>query len=478
VTAVNMPPQNDFAVEAGWVLVWDRGGPALWRDAHVVVSRGRFAEVRPGRFKGDLPVVAAPNDLLLPGFISGHTHVASGTPTRGIIEGDGSSRPSAHAVAELDDDDLDALTAYNLAEILRSGCTTQLEMSQNLRQAESYVRVALQWGVRGYPGAMIPATPRVDAIWARRDDQVLLDSTEGTLEEIEANRRFGRDHMDTGDGRIKPMISPHATDTHTPDTMRALKAAADDLGTGLHFHLAQSPVETERVRRLWGMTPAAWIGSFGMYEGPLFGAHMQALDWNTDPAILNDGGAVYVHCPSAGGAGGATQPYPEALGAGMNVNIGLDTHSNDYVENLKLAVLEGRVRSRLVADSHAGPVVLPTVEHAVAGATSVAAKGLGRDDLGRIAPGALADFCTVDLAGFLVGAGAPPPEPLHHLLYANGLSVRHVATAGRFQIYDGRLVVADEDEVVRRGAAVVKKIWDKLGRDGRFAHPHRSLTEG
>lgn len=469
---------NDYAVEAGWVLAWDGGRPALWRDAHVIVSGGRFADVRPGPFTGDLPRLAAPHDILLPGFISGHTHVASGTPTRGIIEGAGSSRPSAHAVAALSDDELDDLTAYNLAEILRAGCTTQLEMSQNLRQAESYVRVATKWGVRGYPGGMIPATPKVDAIWARRDDKVLFDSVPDTLAEIEANRRFGLDHMNAADGLIKPMLAPHATDTHTPETMQAMKRAADELGTGLHFHIAQSPVESERVHRLWGMSPVAWIGSFGMYEGPVFGAHMQALDWPADARILNDAGAVYVHCPSAGGAGGATQPYPEALGAGMNVNIGLDTHSNDYVENMKLAVIAGRARSRLVADRHSGPVALPTIEDAIAGATTVAARGLRRDDIGRIAVGAWADFVTIDLGGFLVGGGALPPEPLHNLLYANGLSVRHVATAGRVQVMDGRLVVADEDEIARRGGAVVAKVWESLGREGRFAHPHRALTGG
>jgi 5-methylthioadenosine/S-adenosylhomocysteine deaminase len=119
-------------------------GPHLLRDGHVVVSGGRFTEIRPGPFRGDLSCVSAQNDILLPGFISGHTHVASGMPTRGIIEGAGSSRPSAHAVAALSDEELDDLTAYNLAEVLRSGCTTQLEMSQNLRHIESYVRVALK----------------------------------------------------------------------------------------------------------------------------------------------------------------------------------------------------------------------------------------------------------------------------------------------------------------------------------------------
>ena len=31
-------------------------------------------------------------------------------------------------------------------------------MSLTLRQAESYVRLAERWGVRGFPGSMIPNT--------------------------------------------------------------------------------------------------------------------------------------------------------------------------------------------------------------------------------------------------------------------------------------------------------------------------------
>ncbi|MSO65570.1 MAG: amidohydrolase, partial [Alphaproteobacteria bacterium] len=448
----------------------------LHRDAHMVVDGARIVEVRPGRFSGDLPLVAVPFDILLPGFISGHTHVASGTPTRGIIEAGGPRRRASHLVAALGERELDDLTAYNLAEILRSGCTTQLEMSQSLRQAESYVRVAKRWGVRGYPGGMVPATPRVDAIWARTDDRILFESVPETLREIEANLAFARRHMNAGEGRIRPMLAPHATDTHTPETLRALAAGARELGTGLHFHVAQSAEETARVRALWGKTPVQWLDSLGLLEMPMFGAHMTALDWRTDPDILNRRGSVYVHCPSAGGAGGMSQPYPEALGAGMNVNVGLDTHSNDYVENLKLAVIAGRARAELVAGHHSGPVVAPAMADALAGATIVAARGLGRDDLGRLAVGARADFISIDLAGFLVGAGAVPPEPLHNLMYANGLSVRHVATDGRFQVFDGHLVIDDEAEVIRRGAAVVETIWTQLSREGRFGPQEWSIA--
>jgi cytosine/adenosine deaminase-related metal-dependent hydrolase len=108
------------------------------------------------------------------------------------------------------------------------------------------------------------------------------------------------------------------------------------------------------------------------------------------------------------------------------------------------------------------------VDKAVEGATLIAAKGLGRDDLGRIRPGAKADLITIDVTGFLVGGGALPPEPLSNLLYTNGTAVRHVLTDGTFQYYDGHMVVDDEKAVMRRGGKVMTKIWNHLEEEGWF----------
>jgi cytosine/adenosine deaminase-related metal-dependent hydrolase len=340
-------------------------------------------------------------------------------------------------------------------------------MSLSLRQAESYVRVAGKWGCRGYPGGMIPSVLRLDKIWFRKDDRVLFRSARDTMKEIAANLEFGRKHMNAGDGRIKPMMSPHASDTQTEETLRALVDASRRLGTGIHIHLSQRATETAAVRRLWnGLSPAQWLEKHGAFEGPLFGAHMMALDWRTDPEILIKRGAVYAHCPSAGGAGGATQPYPEALAAGIPTAVAIDSHSNDFIENLKLAVIAGKARAKLMADRV--PVKMPTIWGAVEGATLVAARGLGRDDLGRLAPGAKADFSTIDVSAFLYGSGAAPPEPLNNLLYCNGTAVRNVATDGRLQVVDGRLVCADEAQVFTRGAAAVKKIWRRLEAEKWF----------
>ncbi len=465
----DQPPHHDCIIEAPWGLVFREGRLALLPDCSLRVRGDRIEQVKSGRLRGDTPRLRASGQLLLPGFISGHTHTCSATPTRGIIEGGRSYARPLELVESLSTEDLDALTAYNLAELLRSGCTTQVEMSLSLRQAESYVRIAKRWGARGYPGGMIPGIARLFPIWFRRSDQILIDSEQTTLAEIAANRQFALTHNGSADGRIRPQMAPHATDTHTPTTMAALLAAAKEVGNGIHIHLSQSAQETQTVQRVWGKRPAAWLDELGFYSERIFGAHLTGIDVQHDLPFLAGKNLTYAHCPSGNGAGGSsgTQPYPEALAAGVRTTIGIDTHSNDYIENLKLAVLYGRARARLLHDSSPVPLHLPTIWDAVHGATLGAAQGLGREDLGRLALGAKADLCTVDVSSFLTGTGAVPPEPLNNLLYAHGLSVQHVMVDGKFQVLHGQFVSDDAARVQRQGGAVVQKIWAQL-RDEKW----------
>ena len=467
--ATRKPPSRDFVIEASWALVARGDKAELIPDVSVRVRGNDIVDVSPARIRGNVPRVDATGLLLLPGLISGHTHTASGTPTRGIIEGGRSYQRPLELLEAMNDDDLDAITACNMAELLRSGCTTHVEMSLSLRQAQSYVRVARRWHVRGFPGGMIPGTARLFPVWRRTDDQVLRDSVPATLAEIAANLAFAQSFRGAEDGLIHPMMTPHATDTHTPETMRAVVDAARLLGTGIHTHLAQGAGEARTTQRLWQRSPAQWMDDAGAFDGPFFGAHMTgagAADWE----VMRQRGGVYAHCPSGGGAGASSssQPYPEALTAGVHTNIGIDTHSNDYIENLKLAVICGRARARLLNTTTGSALKLPTMRDAVMGATTVAADGLRRADLGRIAIGAKADLCAIDISGPLIGSGSSGPEPLNNLLYANGLAVRHVVTQGWFQVFDGRLVVDDESRVRQMGATAVRQIWDQLRSERWF----------
>lgn len=442
------------------------GVPEVVHGVSVRIEGNLVVEVQRGQIAGG-DQIDLTGQLLLPGLISGHTHVAGGSSTRGLIEGGRSyARPLEIVENELDDDQLDALTAYNLAELLRSGCTAQVEMSMSLRQARSYARVAERLGARGWVGGMVPGIGRLFPIWFGNDED-LAASEEATLAEIGDNLDFARSLGRSG--LVQGMMTPHAADTHTPRTLAVIASAAVELGTGVHTHLSQGARETETILRRWGRTPTQWLSEAGLLEGPFFGAHFTAPDWDVDAPILRAAGAVYSTCPSAGGAGGATQPWPEAIAAGVAVNIGIDTHSNDMIENLKLAVLYGQARAALLSGNSGGPAVeAPTVHKAVHGCTAIAADALERPDLGRIERGAAADLVAVDVSGFLVGSGSAPPEPLHNLLYANGQAVRLVMTDGRPQVFDGVFVTEDPDRIVSEGGRVAQIIWSRLEEEGWF----------
>lgn len=465
------PPDRHCVIEAGWALIdsADATAAQLRRDVSIVIDGDRIAAIEPHKPRGRRSRIDARRLLVLPGLISCHTHVAGGTVTRGIFEGRRSYARALELADRFDDEALDAITALNLSELLRSGCTTQLDQALSLRQSRSYVRVARRWGVRAYPGAMVPGIARLFPIWQRASDAVLTESVPDTLAEIVASLAFARQIDGAEDGRIRPMMAPHATDTHTPETMAALLQAARVLGHGIHLHLAQGARESEIVTRLWGARPVEWLDRLGFFSERLFGAHMSAVDVAADAPILKRHGATYVTCPSAGGASGFTQPWPELLAAGVNTNIGIDTHSNDYIENLKLAVLKGEARWSLARKGSPVPLQRPTIIDAVAAATRNAAAGLGRPDLGRIAVGAKADLTCIDVSDAWIGSGALPPEPLYNLLYANGSAVRHVMTDGVFQVFDGRLVVDDEARLAAHAGAAVSALWDQLRAEGFFS---------
>jgi len=455
-------------IEASWVLTHDGTGLKLLRDRTVVVRDDRIEEIVEGGKPGNDHRIDATGQLLLPGFISGHTHVAGGTATRGIIEAGRSFARPLEIVELLSDDEMDDLTAYNLAELLASGCTTQIEMSLSLRQAYSYARTAARFAARGYPSGMVPGIGRLFPLWFVGNTNALLAAESATLQEVADNLAFGRKWNHAEEDRIRPMMTPHAPDTQTPATLAAIRDAAAELGNGIHTHLLQRASENTNANVFSpGKRAITWLADYGFFKGPFFGAHMSSGDLAIDPALLKSVGGTYAHCPSGGGAGGATQPWPEIFAAGVNTNIGIDTHSNDYLENLKLAVLYGQARFSLLRTTSPVPISNPTIWDAVRSATVNAATELGRQDLGRIAAGAKADLVAVDVSNLLVGTGAVPPEPLNNLLYHGGRA-RLTMTDGIVQVLDGELVVENERRVRERGGRVVQKLWGILASENWF----------
>src|SRR5262249_45305464 len=105
-------------------------------------------------------------------------------------------------------------------------------------------------------------------------------------------------------------------------------------------------------------------------------------------------------------------------------------------------------------------------------ATIGGAKALGRDDLGRIAPGAKADIVIIDLGRLRVGPFFDPIKALVHC--GNGEIVDSVMVDGRTIVSEGRVLAWDESELLRDVRTSTNSMWEHFGE---FHSDNRSLHE-
>ena len=94
--------------------------------------------------------------------------------------------------------------------------------------------------------------------------------------------------------------------------------------------------------------------------------------------------------------------------AGVNIALGSDTYPRDMIMNMRTASYMGKVASNTYFAATAGEVF--------AAATLGGARSLGRDDIGRLAPGALADIIIIDLSGRGSLRFGPVRDPVKSLI--------------------------------------------------------------
>jgi cytosine/adenosine deaminase-related metal-dependent hydrolase len=108
-------------------------------------------------------------------------------------------------------------------------------------------------------------------------------------------------------------------------------------------------------------------------------------------------------------------------------------------------------------------------------ATLGGARALGRDDLGRIAPGARADLVLWRATSWGM---TPLRDPVKNIVYNAGAEdVDRVWVQGRLVVDGGRVLAADEGAILRDLQAAGERMWPRMagfdwaGRDADALSP-------
>lgn len=449
-------------IRASHVVAFDGRGHRLLRDGVVVVEGDRVAHVGP-TFEGPVDETVDTRDgVLTPGLISTHAHIAGSPLDRSFVEDTGRAQFYYSGLFETlpvrdgaqDEAASRACVDFSMAELLRGGVTTVVEIGQ---LGDHVVEQAGRYGLRVYMGLSFRS-----GRWLTRDGRRVVWEWDE-----EAGRRglaralaFHDRHDGAHGGLVRCLLSPAQVDTCTPELLQAARRAADDRRCPLTVHASQSVVEFNEMLARHGATPVAWLAGLGVLgPGTILGHAIivGGSSWTSQPpgdlSIMGESGcsvshAVWVFCRR----GVVMESFARYRAAGVNMSLGTDTNPQSVIEAMRWTAVCSKIVERNTQATRAADVF--------DAATLGGARALGRDDLGRIAPGAQADLVLWKGRSFGM---TPLRDPVKNIVYnATAEDVDRVWVAGRLVVEGGRVLAADEAALLAALQAGGERMWPRM----------------
>ena len=293
--------------------------------------------------------------------------------------------------------ELELHALFTVAELLRNGVTTFVEYGSQLRIQEALMTQCLALGVRGYLGPGYDSGRWVGDEHGRL--KRVLTEENGRKEFADAVKWIER-HDGAGGGLIKGILVPREMETCSIDLLRMTREKADEMKLPMATHAAYSIIEFYEVVREHRKTPIEILADLGMLRPTLNIGHgnlpADSVRLNypgaQDLKLMGAAGVSISHCPiNIVRRARVLDNWQRYTELGINIALGSDTYPRDMMLNMRTASYHGKVMSHNYKSATAADVF--------SAATVGGAKSLGRDDLGRLAPGARADIILIDLSG-------------------------------------------------------------------------------
>ncbi len=484
-------------IKAQWIVANDGKQHVLLRDGVVVYEGQKIIYV--GRtFEGDVDrTIDAGHKLVCPGFIDTHVHSGHRASHRLITDSgrplyfgqpfleisvpkegktvSGDPRYLKPGDAELNAS-LELNSLFTVAELLRNGVTTFVEFGSQISVQMALREQVKRFGTRAYLGPGYDCGRWVGDEKGRlkriRDDK-------GGLQGLKTAVEFIEKHEGEFDDRIRGILVPREVETSSVELLKQTLHYADKLKVPMATHAAYSVLEFHDVVREHLMTPIELLNEVGMLRQTLNIGHGNLI---ADNANLNYSGARDLelmghhhcsisHCPiNIARRARSLDNWKRYRDAGVNISIGSDTYPRDMMMNMRTASLMGKIMGHDYYKAPAGQVF--------EAATLGGARSLGREDLGRLAPGALADIIIVDFSGKNSLRYGPVMDPIKSLVDCGvGDDVETVIVNGEICMENGKIPGLDlaklRDDTQQAGDHIWSSVqeWDPCGRTAEEVSP-------
>lgn len=413
----------------------------------VLVNKDRIAAV--GQISS-IPhnVINAHGMILVPGFIQTHVHLCQ-TLFRNAADDLPLLEWLRHRIwpyeAAHDADSLRASARLGLAELIRGGTTTILDMG-TVHHHDVVFEEIDNSGFRAISGKCLMDT-------CEQAPRKLCQSIREGISESEhlAKKWHGQEN-----GRIQYAIAPRFALSCSEKLLHQVVELARDQNLRIHSHASENQEEVELVVKKTGRRNVTYLQSIGLLSATLYLAHCIWLD-KDELQLLADTGTRVLHCPSANlKLGSGTAKIPEMLERNISVSLGADgapcNNNMDIFQEMRLAALIQKPRL--------GPQAMPA-KSVFEMATIKGAKALlMQDEIGSIEVGKKADLVLIDTRQI---HNSPAEDIYSQLVYSTKSSdVQFVMIDGRVLLQDGTLSTLDKDSIVSEAETQWRKLRQRV----------------
>ncbi len=452
-------------ISAEFVIGYQNGDHAIYRNGQVVFEGDQIIFVGfdyPGPVEKEIDYGHA---IVSPGFID---LIALVDIDHGLVDVAVPKRPEDHMELNQRFRTVDAFDRHfwqvkqrlSVSQLIMNGTTTGMPIAGDLFRgwAETYeefedlAETAAELGMRMYLGPSYRAYGR-----HRRFNELDVERGEKSITDA---FRYAEKYDGVANGLIRAFLSPCQISYLTEDYLRRTKEFSETHQTPIRLNACEGMYEVGYLYEQFGTTTIEYLADLG-FLGPLteivHGVYLgEWVGHNIVPKrdelkLLADSGTTIIHTPIAEAHGGmALNSFSRFLEAGINLTIGSDTHPADLIQNMNFGWNLNRIAGHESFFNGYG-VNLKKYKRATEAdffraATTNAAKALGRDDLGRLAPGAKADLIVVDLRSLRTN---PVDDPIRTLiLNTTGANVRDVVINGRFVMQDYTIPGIDTQRLI------------------------------
>jgi len=373
--------------------------------------------------------------MLIPGLINAHTH-ATMSILRNCADDLLFNEWLFERIMPLEDklteEDNYWGTTLAIMEMLRTGTTSFIDMYYFL---DALVRAVDDSGMR--------------AVLSRG----LMDAGDPAAGDTRLREAIDAFERHNGHERISFMLAPHAPYTCDEGYQRTVAQEAKRLNLPIHTHISEGLVEQATIKEKYRCTPIELMDKNGLIHDQTIAAHCVHLSDSDIKTMAERGVTVVTNPVSNLKLANGVAPVPKMLKAGINVALGTDgAASNNTLNMFRELTMLSIIHKGINHDALA-----VTADEGFAIATKGGAAAMGRNDLGEIKPGNIADLVILDLN---CPNMQPVNNPISALAYStNGSEVETVMVAGKILMENREFLTIDADRVYHE----VSKICDRIG---------------